>query len=414
MQLTARRLLLAAVPLAFLGHTALADDARPQASSPPPAPLTPPAATESPPHVSSLAGRISTDVAGYGDSDHVFVFTPEIAGRLENPTAGWSVDASYLVDVVSAASVDIVSTASKNYTEIRQAGSLAGAYKPRDLGFALNAGISREPDYLSLDAGGSVSYDLLDKNLTLFLGFNHVYDLAGRTDTPSSVFSRTLNVEGAKAGVTFVMDRRTIASVVADAIYEDGDPSKPYRYVPLFAPGTNVPNGASVSEVNSLRLSVRPLEQLPLSRQRYAGSFRLAHRFHNKTTLRLDERLYDDSWALKATTTDLRYLIDVGSRFEIGPHFRFHAQSEASFWQRAYTLGPNFAIPAIRTGNRELGPLLGTTAGFSVRWKLGPPEDRTKWLLGWDANVTETHFLDDIYITDRLAWITGLLFEVGL
>jgi hypothetical protein len=316
--------------------------------------------------------------------------------------------------VVSAASVDIVSTASQNYKEVRQAGTLGATYKPRDFGGSVNGSISREPDYLSLSGGGSLSLDLYDKNVTLFLGFNHEYDIAGRTDTPYSIFSRTLNTEAPKAGVTLVLDRRTIGSFVADTIFENGDPSKPYRYVPLFAPGTDVPNGASVSLVNSLRVAARPLEQLPLSRQRYAGSFRLAHRTKTKATFRLDERLYTDSWELHATTTDARYLQDLGSRFEVGPHLRFHAQTEVNFWERAYTLGPGFAIPALRTGDRELGPLVGATGGFSVRWKLGPPANRRAWMLGLDVNVTETHYLDDIYITDRVSAVSSLSLEADL
>jgi hypothetical protein len=356
--------------------------------------------------------KASSDIAGYADSDHVFVFTPAIAGHVENPTAGWSIDASYLVDVVSAASVDIVSTASKNYTEVRQAGSLAAAYQPGSFGAAVNGSVSREPDYLSLSGGGSVTQDLLDKNVTLFLGFNHGHDVAGRTDTPFSVFSRALDTEAVKGGLTLVLDRLTIASFVLDTVFENGDPSKPYRFVPIFAPGTSVPNGASIAYVTGLRLSGRPLEQLPLTRDRFALAFRLAHRFGTRSTLRFDERLYDDSWALKASSSDARVLVDLGSHFEVGPHVRLHVQSAVDFWKRAYTAG--YEIPALRTGDRELGPLLGLTGGLSVRWKLGPAAHRTAWVLGADVNVTETHYLDDIYITDRVSTVTGLSLEAEL
>ncbi len=48
--------------------------------------------------------------------------------------AGWSVDGRYLVDVVSAASVDIVSTASRRWEEVRHAGSLGGDRPTSKLG----------------------------------------------------------------------------------------------------------------------------------------------------------------------------------------------------------------------------------------------------------------------------------------
>ena len=68
--------------------------------------------------------------------------------------------------------------------------------------------------------------------------------------------------------------------------------------------------------MNAARLPERVLEQLPTSRNRFSMSGRLAHRFQS-STLRLDERLYADSWLLLATTTDARYLVDASKRFEM-------------------------------------------------------------------------------------------------
>jgi uncharacterized protein DUF3570 len=416
MQLSRRWTLLAVTSLFGLTGTARGDgDANEQAARPAAPPLVLPDTPKRPASdPSPLNVHASSDVAGYADSDHVFVFTPSIAGRVENPITGWSVDATYLVDMISAASVDIVSTASHQYTELRQAGTLSGSYKPRDFGVSVNTSISREPDYLSVTAGGSVQQDFWEKNATLFLGVNYGHDIAGRTGTPFSVFSNILDLAAFKVGLTRIIDRSTIFSFIGDFVYENGDQSKPYRYIPLFRPGTYVPVGASVALVTSLRVAERPLEQLPLSRERYALSFRVAHRFKSKSTLRLDERLYTDSWQLKAGSSDARYLVDVGPRFEVGPHVRFHTQTPVDFWQRAYVFGPGFQYPALRTGDRELGPLTGVTGGFSIRWKLGPPVNTTAWVLGWDLSVMETHYWDDLYITDRLSTVTGLSLEADL
>jgi hypothetical protein len=375
---------------------------------------TPEAAKAPTPRSSPIDVRASSDVSAYGDSDHVFVLTPSIAGNVGDPLAGWRVDGSYLVDVVSAASVDIVSTASRRWTEVRQAGTLGGEYKPGNLGFSVHGAVSSEPDYRSLSGGGAFTADLFDKNATLFLGYDHGQDVAGRTGTPFSVFSHTITSESFKTGVTLVLGRRTVASIVGDAIVASGDSSKPYRYIPLFAPGTVVPVGASIDLVTSLRVGARPLEQLPLSRDRFALSFRLAHRVGLAATLRLDERLYDDSWALKATSTDARYLVDLSQRVELGPHLRVHAQTPVSFWERAYAYGPGFSYPALRTGDRELGPLVGVTMGGSLRWAVGPAAHPSTWTLGLDVNVIYTRYLDDLYLTERLSSVGALSLEAEL
>jgi hypothetical protein len=366
-----------------------------------------------PPQEHDIDVRAGSEAATYSDSDHVWVVSPSIHADVSKPTAGWSVGGRYLVDVVSAASVDIVSTASRRFDEVRHAGTLDGSYQLGSFTLSANADVSIEPDYQSYVGSASLTKDLLDKNLTLLVGYHHGYDIAGRSGTPFDVWNHQINDDGFKLGGTLLLDRATLLSVVGDLILENGDTSKPYRYVPLFAPGVDVPRGASIDTVTQLRLSARALEQLPTSRQRYAMSARLAHRFEH-ATLRFDERGYVDSWGLKATTTDGRLLFDPWKRVELGPHLRFHAQTPVDFWQRAYTLRPGNDFPALRTGDRELGPIVNVTAGGTLHLLVGPDPTPRRYVLGLDVNVTSTSYLDDIYISQRTSGIAALIFEVEL
>src|SRR5689334_1920137 len=67
----------------------------------------------------SVTTRVGSQVAGYTDSVGVSVLTPSASARVESPTAGWSAQGQYLVDFVSAASPDVVATASPRWTEVR-------------------------------------------------------------------------------------------------------------------------------------------------------------------------------------------------------------------------------------------------------------------------------------------------------
>jgi hypothetical protein len=368
-------------------------------------------------HATSVSGKrlqatASTEIATYIDSDNVFVMTPTIAGSIANELAGWRVSGRYIVDVVSAASADIVSTASPPFVEVRNAGTLEATYKPRSFGITGNAAVSFEPDYASVLGGVAMTKDLLDKALTLTFGYSHLHDIAGRSGTSFDVFSRVLDRDAFKLGSTIVATHSTLVSIVTDLMIEYGDPSKPYRYVPMFAPGTDVPKGASVDLVTQLRLPARVLEQLPTRRDRLALSAGFSHRFH-KSTLRMDQMLYADTWDLKASATDARWLFDIGRRFELGPHLRFYGQTSVSFWQRAYTLSGD-AFPALRTGNRELGPLLNFTGGGSFRAAIGKHADPRAWIFGVDANATSTQYLDDIYLTNRFSFVGSLSLEAAL
>ncbi len=359
---------------------------------------------------SGYVARVSTETALYADTDHVFVSTPTFAATISKPTAGVSVSGSYLVDMVSAASVDIVSTASRSWSEVRQAGTLDATYKPGTFGVTARSALSSEPDYLSYAAGLELTQDLLEKNVTLLAGYGYAHDTAGRTGTPFSLYSHSFDTSAIKAGVTFLLDRATVASALVDAQLLSGDSAETYRYVPLFAPGTAVPLGASIDTVNALRTSARAAERVPLSRDRYALTLGLAHRFR-RSTLRLEERLYDDTWGLAAQTTDGWWLVDLGSRIELGPHLRLHDQTAVSFWQRAYTITSGLDVPAYRTGDRELGPLLNFTGGGRLRVGLGRAPTPMKWVLGFDLEATYTRYLDDLYLTDRSATLGSISIE---
>jgi len=342
--------------------------------------------------------------------------TPSVSVGIDN-VSGASLNGSYLVDVVSAASVDIVSTASRRWEEVRQAGTLSGLYKPHDFGVGVGGSVSREPDYLSYGAYAMVVKDFDQKNWTVTFGYGPSHDTIGRCGigggcTPFSVFSRDLTRGAFNAGLAFVIDRVSLGSVTLDVIVENGDQSKPYRYIPMFAPGTAVAKGASIDWVNANRLPERPLEQLPLERHRAALTGRYARRL-DSSTFRLEERLYDDDWGLIASTTDARWIFDLGSRFVLWPHVRFHAQTPVTFWQLAYVSesATGWSLPEYRTGDRELGPLFTLGGGLGARAYLGSDADPGRWMLqlSWDGMYTS--FLDDLYVSNRTATLGSVTFE---
>lgn len=357
--------------------------------------------------------KASTEVAAYQDSVATSVLTPSVGVSVENPTAGWRGNGRYLVDVVTAASPDIVSTASPRWTEVRNAGNIGARYKPGNFGAAVNASTSYTPDYLSLGASGQLIEDLDDKNLTLTQGYGYGHDTIGRTGTPFSVFSRQLEYHTFSLGISRVVNPTLVLSLAGDLMIERGDQSKPYRYIPIFAPDVAgaVQRGASVGTVAGMRLQARPLEQLPLARERGSVSGRIAWRA-GRSTLRLDERLYTDTWGLRATTTDARWLVDVAERVTLWPHLRAHLQSGVEFWRRAYSAPSIDALPALRTGDRELGPLLNLGAGGGIRIALGKPGslDDLVWTTTFDG--TYTRFADALYVKERFSAFLATSFEV--
>src|SRR5581483_3154446 len=129
----------------------------------------------------------------------------------------------------------------------RHAGSLEASYKPHNFGVTLAGSLSTEPDYLSFGVGSEMTLDLFEKNTTFVAGFGYGHDTIGRcgaenspantgpTCTSFGVFSRVVNRTSFNLGWTQLLGPATVSSLVLDVGLDNGDQSKPYRYVPMFS-----------------------------------------------------------------------------------------------------------------------------------------------------------------------------------
>ena len=357
----------------------------------------------------------SAELSTYADTMDVTVVSPTARLGTRDEDAGYGVGLRYLVDVVSAASADIVSTASARWQEVRHAVSVDADYTRDDLRGALSGGVSIEPDYQSLNIGATPSVNLDRDHITLTAGYAFGHDTIGRAHTSFDDFHRTLVRHQMGVGASFVLGPSSLLWIGADAIIERGDQSKPYRYVPMFdaSVAPSVPRGASIDLVHALRRDERPLEQLPTARDRYAGTLRFLHR-SSWSTLRLEERVYADSWSQVASTTSARYAMDLSSRTTLAPDVRVHLQSGASFWARAQSVvedGGVLVLPRFRTGDRELGPLTTITVGAELRLQLTPPATANRVAIVLRLAGIRTDFFDALFVTDRNAVFSAVGFD---
>jgi tetratricopeptide (TPR) repeat protein len=368
----------------------------------------------------NIVVKLGADFNGYTDTTAVQVFSPGVNAAVNSPTAGWNISGSYLLDVVSAASPDIVSYASPPFREQRHAASISGGYKPKLIGVQGTANISVEPDYLSLTGGVAGTIDMNDKLTTPRLAVSFTKDTIGKGNTPFSVYSKDLTVVALDAGVTQVLSSTSVLQLGLSAMFERGDQSKPYRHVPMFSPEIarkiqDKGPGGTIRLSDTNRLQFRPLEQLPTERDRFALAGRFIKRL-GENTLRAEERLYLDSWGILASTTDVRFLMDLSERLRVWPHGRFNAQSGADFHKLVYTatVAPDGAVqlPLYRTGDRENSPMFTLTGGAGMRYGIGNLKSENKAAVTVAIDLMYSEFLDSLYIRRRLASYGTVAFDV--
>jgi hypothetical protein len=354
--------------------------------------------------------HIGLEFSGYTDTTHVHVVSPAVNFAVDSPTGGWNVGGSYLIDFVTAASPDLVSTASNHFREQRHAVALGGGYKFKVGTVGLHGNVSSEPDYLSRTIGANFSTELSEKTVTPMLSYNFSWDTIGYRNTPFDDYSKHLNTHSIELSSTFVVSAQTVVVGGIAAELEAGENAKLYRFIPMFDSDTAklVQPGQDAASVNAARLNVRPLENVPGKRDRFALLGRLNHRFTNGT-IRVEERVYTDDWGIKASTTDGRYLHDLGERLRVWPHLRFHAQSGASFYALAYvaevdTKDNPVVVPHYRTSDRESSPFVAVTVGGGTRLVLTGEKSKPEIALILSGDVMYDKYFQSLFILSRTAF----------
>ncbi len=359
---------------------------------------------------SSQQWVLSFDALGATDTDNVLVVSPQVAIRRTLDEDGSEVRARAGVDVVSAASVDVLSQATRGFFETREVASLGGTYGVSNVKTSLDYRFSVEPDYVSNGLYASVATNLRSPDTVLSLGYGATYDLIGLSATPFAVWSRTLWSHRGEVSLTQTLGENTVLRAVYSLTAQVGFLEKAYRYVPLFTASAlervqadNVTLG--LGNFDQYRLPERIPERVPNVRVGHAVGLRLVqHIAAIDASLRVDTQGYFDSWGVLALMVQPTLTFEFGEHFALAPFGRLYMQSDAAFWERTYVVSSAAAVPTWRTLNRELSTYVTTTGGARVEWREDPV------MIYLEGSVGYTSFSDFLFLDHR----TSLLALVGL
>jgi len=244
---------------------------------------------------------------------------------------------------------------------------------------SIGAHVSREKDYRSLGANGTLALDLYHHRTTLTMGGSVDQDqvfpvggiVLGLSDgTPSGFTSSDKRSTEALVGLSQVVSRRWLLGVSASQTRESGYLTEPYKVLSVVDAG-GVP-------VSSLR------EQRPDTRLRNAVT--LASVYHlTSDVLHASYREYWDDWGVRSHTLDLALRHDLGDEKWVEPHVRAYTQSSADFFR--FSLHEGARLPEFASADQRLGPLhsvtLGCGFGFRPAGSPGELNLRAEYLVQW-------------------------------
>lgn len=337
----------------------------------------------------------------YVDNDATLISTSSVDVTFRPGSVGLTFRGGYLADVISSASVDVVSAASPRWEELRNQGS-GGVSFERDLWTAdLGYTFSDENDWTSHTGSASLGRDFFERNTNISAGYVFVHNQVFRADDDN--FRDQAITHASNASITQVLTKTTNARVSGFYSYNAGFQSSPYRYVPVgIVPGaTPDPAGRCIDVISC------PLERHPRLRHRYAVSGTVVQYVGRRrpAAIHASYRFYGDTWDLFSHTVTLAYLRDLGRRFQVRVRSRTYFQDKAYFYRERY------AVPLrYMSVDRELSTFVHQLTGVKLTLKTGLLARLDDLRVDVKADVFYFHFFDFVRLPSRL----GGIVEAGL
>lgn len=259
-----------------------------------------------------------------------------------------SVSANHYVDKVSAASVDVVTTASP-YEEERKENSVGLDYLVGKAIYSLAYTKSKENDFTAKAFNFGASQDFFGDLTTLSFGYAVGEDVVGRTGDP--FFQENADRQHFRFGITQVITKNMLVSLSHEFITDEGYLNNPYRQVRYInAGGTGTLNQAEV---------------YPNTRASEATALRLGYYLPWRAGLHIEYRVFEDSWGIDSKDWGLTYVHPLQDGWEIEASFRQYRQSAADFYSDLF---PYKDAQNFLARDKELSTFDSQSFGLAASW----------------------------------------------
>ncbi len=252
-----------------------------------------------------------------------------------------SLAATYYVDMLSNASIDVVTTASP-YKETRNEYGLAADYVYRNSRIVVGGSSSSEPDYEARAVNLDVAQEVFGGMTTVNLGFSSGSDDVGKKNSPE--FSATARHWRYRIGLTQILAPAWLANLNFEAVSDDGFLGSPYRTALVY--------GASVPE------------RVPSTRSSRAVKLSVVGEVARNNVAYADYRYFWDNWDIGAHEFGAGYRRYFGDRLLADVFLRYYQQDAALFYS------DNAQTETVYVSrNRQLSTFSSIGAGARVSYR---------------------------------------------
>ena len=269
----------------------------------------------------------------------------------------YSVSANYYMDMVSSASIDVMTTASP-YKEERTQGNLAFDMLQGKTQYSVSYTLSDESDYTANTATFDVSQDMFGDLTTVSFGFSQGWDEVRKNG--DNQFKETVDRRNYRFGLQQILTPRLIAGLNYEVITDEGFLNNPYRSVRYL------------DETSARGFSFQS-ELYPQTRTSNAIAVNARYFLLYRASVHGEYRYYTDTWGIDANTVALGYTHPWGKRWIFEAGYRWYDQSAADFYSDLF---PRADAQNFLARDKELSTFTSHMFSLGATYELPA--------LGWD------------------------------
>jgi hypothetical protein len=293
----------------------------------------------------------------------------------------FSASYQYYEDLISSASIDVLSQASA-YKEKRTQHNVGLDYLRGSTLYSIGWINSNEPDYKSNTGFFNISQSMFGDLTTISFGYTQGWDKVGEVDHGIVVrsFSKDADRRNWAIGLSQVLTRNMLLGLNFEADESNGYLQNPYRGVRFIDP--TVARGYSFGAAVS-----------PNTRTGIAGSVQLKYYLPWHAAAEGNYRLYNDTWGITANTAKLGYTQTLFSDWTLEATARYYWQTAANFYSDLFPFqnSQNFM-----SRDRELAQFRSLTLGLGASYEFHPgwPRWVDKGSLNFSYNRMRINYQD--------------------
>jgi len=263
----------------------------------------------------------------------------------------FSVAANYYVDMVSSASIDVLTQASP-YKETRRQASLAVDMLHGKTQYSVGYTNSEENDYTANTASFDLSQDMFGDLTTVSFGFSRAWDEVRNNSDPD--FKEPVDRWSYRLSVSQIITPALMMGLEVETITDEGYLNNPYRSARYADPDAG--DGFSWEP-----------EVYPHTRTSTGASVTADYFLWYRAAVHGMYRFYTDSWGVVGNTLRLGYTHPLGDRWILEANYRWYDQTAADFYSDLfpYANSQNFL-----GRDKELSTFQSQMVTVGATWRL--------------------------------------------